>query len=44
MKDKNKIKRFFEILPGSLSWGIILFFILLAVINPVICAVTHNHF
>ena len=39
MNGQNKIKRFFEILPGSLSWGILLFFILLAVINPVMCAV-----
>ena len=39
MNGQNKIKRFFEILPGLLSWGILLFFILLAVINPVMCAV-----
>jgi len=39
MNGQNKIKRFFEILPGSLSWGILLFFIVLAVIKPVLCAV-----
>ena len=39
MKNKYRVKRFFEILPGALSWGIIVFFILLAVINPVLCAV-----
>ena len=35
----QKIKRFLEIIPGSISWGIILFFILLAVFNPVACAI-----
>jgi hypothetical protein len=35
----EKIKRYLEIIPGSLSWGIILFFILLAIFNPVACAI-----
>ncbi|MFA5275422.1 MAG: glycosyltransferase family 2 protein [Candidatus Omnitrophota bacterium] len=39
MNGRNKKRRFFEALPGSLSWGILLFFLILAVINPVICAV-----
>ncbi|MGA2774898.1 MAG: glycosyltransferase family 2 protein [Candidatus Omnitrophota bacterium] len=39
MNGRNKKRRFFEILPGSLSWGILLFFLILAVVNPVICAV-----
>ena len=37
-KEKN-IRRVFEILPGILSWGIILFFVLLAVFHPVLCAI-----
>jgi cellulose synthase/poly-beta-1,6-N-acetylglucosamine synthase-like glycosyltransferase len=29
----------FEVIPGALSWGIIIFFITLAVVNPVLCAI-----
>jgi len=32
-------RRFLEIIPGALSWGIIIFLIILAVVNPVFCAV-----
>lgn len=39
MNKSRKIKRFLEIIPGSLSWGIIVFFILFAFINPVGCAI-----
>jgi hypothetical protein len=39
MGDNRRIKRFLEILPGALSWGVILFFIALAVLRPVACAV-----
>jgi len=34
-----RIKRYLEIIPGGISWGIILFFILLAILNPVACAI-----
>lgn len=39
MKNNHKIKRLLEIIPGAASWGIIVFFILLAIFNPVACAV-----
>ncbi len=39
MNKNYKLKRFLEIIPGSLSWGVILFFILIAFINPVGCAI-----
>ncbi len=38
-KGISKLKRSLEIIPGSVSWGIIVFFILLAIFNPVICAI-----
>ena len=31
-------KRFLEIIPGALSWGIIIVLIILAIVNPVLCA------
>jgi hypothetical protein len=38
--EKSKLrKRVLEIVPGSISWGIILTLVLLAFINPVACAV-----
>jgi hypothetical protein len=39
MAKNKKIKRILEIIPGSLSWGIIILLILLAIFNPVTCAV-----
>jgi cellulose synthase/poly-beta-1,6-N-acetylglucosamine synthase-like glycosyltransferase len=36
---ENRLKRLLEIIPGAFSWGIIIFLILLAVVNPVACAV-----
>ena len=39
MQKNKRIKRILEIIPGSLSWGIIALLILLAVFNPVSCAV-----
>jgi cellulose synthase/poly-beta-1,6-N-acetylglucosamine synthase-like glycosyltransferase len=39
MSGQRDIKRIFEITPGVLSWGIILFFVALAFANPVLCAV-----
>jgi len=35
----NKIKRYLEIMPGAISWGVIFGLILLAFINPVACAI-----
>lgn len=40
MNKRNKFARFLEIIPGALSWGIIIFLILLAALKPVACAVT----
>jgi hypothetical protein len=39
MPKNNRIKRTLEIIPGAASWGIIILLILLAVFNPVSCAV-----
>jgi cellulose synthase/poly-beta-1,6-N-acetylglucosamine synthase-like glycosyltransferase len=39
MNDSQRIRRFLEIAPGFLSWGVILFFIALAFLRPVACAV-----
>jgi len=39
MNDASGLKRFLEILPGSLSWGTIIFFIILAIFHPVLCAI-----
>ncbi len=39
MSDTRKIKRILEIIPGAASWSIIIFLILLAVWQPVACAV-----
>ena len=38
-KDK-RIKRYLEIIPGAISWGIIIVLILLSIFNPVACAVS----
>ncbi len=35
-----KLKRTLEIIPGAISWGIILILVLLALFKPVICAVS----
>ena len=35
----QRIKRYLEIIPGAISWGIIIFLILLAVFKPVACAI-----
>lgn len=32
-------KRFLEVIPGALSWGIIIIFVLLALLRPVTCAI-----
>jgi len=39
MSSEKSIKRVFEIIPGALSWGIIIFFVVLAFVNPVLCAI-----
>jgi len=39
MRTNNKIKRVLEIIPGSLSGGIIIALIILAIFNPVSCAI-----
>lgn len=39
MQGNQRIKRILEILPGLISWGIIIFFILLAIFKPVACAI-----
>jgi len=39
IKNSRKVKRLFEIIPGGISWGIIIFFILLAFLKPVACAI-----
>jgi cellulose synthase/poly-beta-1,6-N-acetylglucosamine synthase-like glycosyltransferase len=39
VNNTQKIKRYLEIIPGFVSWGIILFFILLAILNPIACAI-----
>lgn len=36
---KLKIKRTLEAIPGALSWGVILFLVVLAAVKPVACAV-----
>jgi hypothetical protein len=35
----RRVMRFLEMLPGALSWSILLFFILLSVLKPVYCAI-----
>ncbi len=39
MKNVNKFNRAFEIIPGALSWGIIISMVALSLWNPVTCAV-----
>lgn len=39
MPKTEKVKRILEIIPGALSWGIIIGLILLSVFNPISCAV-----
>jgi hypothetical protein len=39
MNDRQKIKRFLEIIPGATSWAIIIFLILLSIFKPVACAI-----
>ncbi|MDD2680105.1 MAG: glycosyltransferase family 2 protein [Candidatus Omnitrophica bacterium] len=39
MEKNKRIKRILEVIPGFLSWGIITLLILLAIFNPVTCAV-----
>lgn len=39
MKSDFKLKRILEIIPGGVSWLIIIFFIMLAVFKPVTCAI-----
>ncbi|MCX5711392.1 MAG: glycosyltransferase family 2 protein, partial [Candidatus Omnitrophica bacterium] len=39
MSNEKRLKRIFEIMPGALSWGIIITFIIIAFVNPVICAI-----
>ncbi len=39
MADDKRIKRCLEIIPGFISWGVIICLIALAVINPVFCAI-----
>ncbi len=39
MQTNNRMKRVLEIIPGFLSWGIIATFIMLAIFNPVSCAI-----
>jgi len=39
VNNTRKIKRLLEIIPGAISWGTIIFFILFAVFNPAACAV-----
>ena len=39
MNSNYKIKRWLEVFPGSVSWGIIIFLITLAILKPAACAV-----
>ena len=39
MNNDKRIKRNLEIIPGLTSWSIIIFFVLLAIFNPVACAI-----
>ena len=39
MNTKNNLRRFFEILPGALSWSILIVLVALAFVKPVACAV-----
>ncbi|MCX5706695.1 MAG: glycosyltransferase family 2 protein, partial [Candidatus Omnitrophica bacterium] len=39
MQNQNRAKRILEIIPGALSWGIIISLIFLAFTNPITCAV-----
>ena len=39
MNEPLRIKRTLEIIPGAVSWGIIILLIILAVVKPVFCAV-----
>jgi hypothetical protein len=39
MKNNNRLRRLFEIMPGVISWGVIIFFIALAFARPILCAI-----
>jgi len=39
MEDNSRIKRYLEIIPGAVSWGVIIFLVLLAIVKPVACAI-----
>ena len=39
MKKVNKFERILEIIPGAISWAIIIFFVFLAFVHPITCAV-----
>ena len=39
MNNGSNIKRYLEIIPGAVSWGIIVVFILLAIFKPIVCAI-----
>ena len=39
MNKNKKIKRTLEIIPGAISWGIIIFFVAMSVFKPVACAI-----
>ncbi|MFH0739377.1 MAG: glycosyltransferase family 2 protein [Candidatus Omnitrophota bacterium] len=39
MNKNQRIRRFLEIIPGAISWGIIIFLITLSIWKPIICAV-----
>jgi len=40
MSKRSSLERFLEIMPGALSWGIIIFMLFLSFKSPVICAVS----
>jgi hypothetical protein len=39
MNNPQRLKRLLEIIPGAISWGVIIFFVVLAVWHPVTCAI-----
>lgn len=39
MENNDRVKRYLEIIPGVVSWGIIIFLVTLAVTKPVACAI-----
>jgi len=39
MSRELRNKRFFEVIPGALSWGIIVFLVVLSIYKPIACAV-----